>query len=109
MVAMCGGSLIRCAEYATFGTQELADAALAALGDRNACLLANHGIVSCGDSVETALDLAIEIEALAGQYGRALSIGDPVLLTDDEMKLVMERFAIYRRLSADSRESTREI
>lgn len=109
MVAISGGRLIRCAEYATFGTQELADAALVALGDRNACLLANHGIVTCGDSVETALELAIEVEALAGQYGRALSVGNPVLLTDDEMERVAERFAAYRRHSVDSRESTKEI
>lgn len=109
MVAISGGRLIRCAEYATFGTQELADAALVALGDRNACLLANHGIVTCGDSVETALELAIEVEALAGQYGRALSVGNPVLLTDDEMERVAERFAAYRRHSVDGRESTKEI
>ena len=108
MVAMCGGSLIRCAEYATFGTQELAEAALDALDERNACLLANHGIVTCGDSVDAALELAVEVEALAGQYGRALSIGEPVLLTDDEMTVVTERFANYRQLSADGRESTKE-
>lgn len=108
MVAICGGRLIRCAEYATFGTQELADAALDALAERNACLLANHGIVTCGDSVDAALELAVELEALAGQYGRALSIGEPVLLTDDEMAVVAQRFANYRRHSAEIRRSTGE-
>lgn len=108
MVAICGGRVIRCAGYATFGTQELADAALAALGERNACLLANHGIVTCGASVDAALELAIEVEALAGQYGRTLSIGEPILLTDEEMDVVAERFANYRRRTAQSRETTGE-
>jgi len=108
MVAICGGRVIRCAAYATFGTQKLADAALDALAERNACLLANHGIVTCGASVDAALELALEVEALAGQYGRALSIGDPRLLTDEEMDDVTERFANYRRRAAQSRESTGE-
>lgn len=108
MVAICGGRAIRCAGYATFGTQELADAALDALGARSACLLANHGIVTCGASVDAALELAIELEALAGQYGRALSIGEPELLTDEEMDVVTERFANYRHRTAQSRGSTGE-
>lgn len=108
MVAICGGRVIRCATYATFGTQELADSALDALAERNACLLANHGIVTCGDSVDAALELAIEVEALAGQYGRALSIAEPELLTDEEMDVVSERFANYRRRTAQNRESTGE-
>lgn len=108
MVAICGGRVIGCASYATFGTQELADAALGALGERNACLLANHGIVTCGASVDAALELAIEVEALAGQYGRALSIGEPVLLTDEEMDVVAERFDNYRRRTAQNREPTGE-
>lgn len=108
MVAMAGGAVIRCTKYATFGTQELADAVVAALESRHACLLANHGIVACGESVETALELAVEVEALAGQYVRALSIGDPVILSADEMQSVQERFAAYRRRSIDGREPTQE-
>lgn len=108
MVAICGGRVIRCAGYATFGTQELADAALGALAERNACLLANHGIVTCGASVDEALELALEVEALAGQYGRALSIDEPTLLTDEEMDDVTERFANYRRRTAQGEESTGE-
>jgi L-fuculose-phosphate aldolase len=96
MVAVAGGSVIRCAEYATFGTQELADACVQALGTRDACLLANHGIVACGDTPEAALGLAVEVEALAGQYMRALSIGDPVLLDDAEMARVLVNFEDYR-------------
>jgi len=101
MVAMAGGDVIRCGAYATFGTQELADSALAALDHRHACLLANHGIVACGESVDAALELAVEVEVLAGQYVRALSIGDPVILTAEEMERVLERFATYRGRSID--------
>jgi len=97
MVAVAGGSTIRCADYATFGTEALADAALAALGDRRACLLANHGIVACAESPGAALDLAVEVEALAGQYLRALSAGEPVLLSDEEMGTVRRRFGTYGR------------
>lgn len=97
MVAIAGGRLIRCAPYATFGTSELAEAALEALGARRACLLANHGIIACGDTAEAALELALEVEALAGQYMRALSAGEPELLSDEEMDRVLESFADYRR------------
>ncbi|MDH3297277.1 MAG: class II aldolase/adducin family protein [Gemmatimonadota bacterium] len=97
MVAAAGGTVIRCSGYATFGTQELADAALQALGDRRACLLANHGIIACGNSLDAALRLAIEVEALAGQYMRALSVGEPALLTDAQMASVLEEFKTYGR------------
>lgn len=93
MVAVAGGTVIRCADYATFGSPELSAAALDALGDRNACLLANHGIIACGETLEKALALAVEVEALAGQYMRALQVGEPVLLDDAEMARVLEKFA----------------
>jgi len=96
MVAVAGGDSIRCAPYATFGTQELSDHALAALIDRRACLLANHGIIVLGDSLGDALNLAIEVEALAGQYLAALQAGEPAILSDAEMREVRERFAGYR-------------
>lgn len=96
MVAVAGGTTIRCAEYATFGTQALADNCVTALEGRNACLLANHGIVACGDSPEAALALAVEVETLAGQYMRALSVGNPVLLDDAEMIRVQAAFDHYR-------------
>lgn len=95
MVAKAGGDSVRCAPYATFGTQALADHALAALAGRKACLLANHGMIAVGASPRAALDLAIEVEALAEQYWRALQIGEPVLLAADEMRRVIEKFATY--------------
>jgi L-fuculose-phosphate aldolase len=95
MIAVGGGNDIRCAPYATFGTQELSDHALRALEGRKACLLANHGMIAIGNSLAAALALAIEIEALAEQYWRALQIGEPKLLPDAEMAAVLEKFRTY--------------
>ena len=77
MVAVAGGADIRCAPYATFGTQALSDHALAALAGRTACLLANHGMIAIGASLASALALAVEVETLAEMYWRALQIGEP--------------------------------
>lgn len=95
MIARFGGSTVRCARYATFGTQTLSDATTAALQDRNACLLANHGMVVFGRDLEHALALAIEFETLCEQYWRTLQIGTPVLLSAAEMDEVIERFRWY--------------
>jgi L-fuculose-phosphate aldolase len=95
MVAVAGGNDIRCAPYATFGSQALSDNVTSALAGRSACLMANHGLVAVGDSLESALSLAIEVETLAEMYWRALQAGEPVLLTDDEMQVVLGKFAGY--------------
>ncbi len=95
MIAVAGGKDIRCAPYATFGTQELSDGALAALSGRRACLLANHGMIALGSSLAASLALAIEVEALAEQYWRALQIGAPSVLSDAEMAIVLEKFKTY--------------
>ena len=95
MIARFGGATLRCARYATFGTQELSDAALAALAQRNACLLANHGMLVFGRDLDQALALAVELEALCEQYWRACQLGEPVLLDDREMAVVLEKFANY--------------
>ena len=95
MVAAAGGADIRCAPYATFGTQQLSDHALAALADRSACLLANHGMIALGASLARALALAVEVETLAEMYWRAVQIGEPVLLGSEEMTIVLEKFASY--------------
>jgi L-fuculose-phosphate aldolase len=100
MVAVAGGNTIRCAPYATFGTKQLSDHALAALDGRKACLLANHGMICLGDSLTAALALAVEVEALAEQYWRALQIGQPALLSDEEMTIVLEKFRSYGKPSA---------
>jgi len=95
MVAMAGGVDIRCAPYATYGTQELSDHAVKALDGRLACLLANHGMIAIGRDIDRALALAVEVEDLAAGYWRALQIGQPNLLPDAEMAVVLEKFKSY--------------
>jgi len=94
MVCAAGGDTIRCAPYATFGTQELSDNALAALEDRRACLLAHHGMIAVGDSLPSAMWLAVEVENLAHQYVNCLQFGvEPPLLTPEEVENVAARIA----------------
>lgn len=96
MVAMAGGENIRCAPYATYGTQELSDHALAALEGRRACLLANHGLIALGKDLDAALALAVEVETLAHQYLAALAAGEPKLLTKKQIAEALAKFADYR-------------
>ncbi|MBL8702927.1 MAG: class II aldolase/adducin family protein [Alphaproteobacteria bacterium] len=95
MIAAAGGPSIRCAPYATYGTQELSDHALAALEDRKACLLANHGMIALGPTLARAMWLAVEVETLAAQYWRALQAGKPKLLSAAEIATVMGKFGSY--------------
>ena len=96
MTGVAGGTTIRCAKYATFGTQELSNNALEALMDRRACLLGQHGQISLGETLEAALWLAIEVETLSRIYVQALTLGEPPVLPDDEMARVIEQM---RRMS----------
>ncbi len=95
MVAAAGGADVRCAAYATFGTQELSDHVLAAMAGRAGCLLANHGMIATGATLERAMWLAVELETLAKQYYLTLAIGGPTLLDDDEIARVAEKFNTY--------------
>ena len=95
MVAVAGGSDIRCAPYATFGTQELSDHVIAALQHRKACLMSHHGMIACGENLQKALALAVEVETLARMYWQALQIGEPVLLNEAQMQLVIDKFQTY--------------
>ncbi|WP_419797989.1 MAG: class II aldolase/adducin family protein [Terasakiella sp.] len=95
MIAVCGGKNVRCAPYATFGTQTLSDVALSALQDRHACLLANHGMIVTGPTLEKALKIAQELELLCEQYLTALQVGEPYILNDAEMDEVLEKFKTY--------------
>jgi L-fuculose-phosphate aldolase len=98
MIALAGGSDIRCAPYATFGTQALADNAVAALEGRRAVLLANHGVIAIGQTLEGAQTLAGEVENLARQYLALLAAGlDPVILDRAEMERVTAQFKGYGR------------
>ena len=95
MIAAAGGPDIRCAPYATYGTAELSAHAVTALEDRNACLLAHHGMIATGASLARALWLAIEVEGLAAQYLDCLKIGEPPLLTVEEIERVRQKMMTY--------------
>ena len=95
MVAIAGGNSIRCAEYATIGTEQLGQNIVEALVERSACLIANHGMVAIGDSVSSAYKLAHEVENLAKQYCISLSCGEPVLINEAEMQIICEKFKQY--------------
>jgi L-fuculose-phosphate aldolase len=95
MVAAFGGPDIRLAPYATFGTAELSAHAVSALHGRLGCLLANHGMIAIGPTLERAMWLAVELETIARQYYHCLVIGGAVILDDDEIERVRARFAGY--------------
>ena len=92
MTAVAGGNDIRCAPYATFGTAELSALAVQAMGDRLACLLAQHGQVTLGTSLDQALRIAVEVETLAQMYLQALQLGEPPLLSAAQMAAVHQQF-----------------
>lgn len=96
MIAVAGGDSIRCAPYALFGTQALSDAAMDALEGRKACLLAHHGMIAIGASLQEALAVAVEVENLCEQYWRLLQLTPrPSLLSEDEMQAVLQQFKGY--------------
>jgi len=95
MIAAAGGDSIRCAPYATFGTEELSRHAVTALQDRFACLLAHHGMIAIGASLDRAMWLAVEVETLARQYHGCLQLGTPPLLSTSEIEKVRAKMAGY--------------
>ena len=95
MVAVAGGDSVPCVPYHLFGTEALSLAVAQAMLDRDACLLANHGLVAAGTTLQRAMKVAQEIESLCETYLRALAVGEPVLLSADEMLAVIERFRRY--------------
>jgi len=99
MIAAFGGNSVRCADYATFGTPELSENINTAMDDRTACLLANHGMIAGGHSLENAMWAAVELETLSKQYYYAKMNGNMVVLPDDEMDRVLEKFKGYGQKS----------
>jgi L-fuculose-phosphate aldolase len=97
MVALAGGSDIKCAKYATYGTRELSKNILKALKNRFACLIANHGQIAFGSSLSEAFELAEEVDNLAKQYIKALLLGRPKLLSLNEMKKVLNKSKTYKK------------
>lgn len=95
MIAAFGGNDVRCAEYATYGTKELSVNALAAMEGRTACLLANHGLIATGPTLDKAMWAAVELETIAKQYYYSLALGAPVILTDEQIEDTQRGFATY--------------
>lgn len=100
MVAVAGSDRVRCAAYHLFGTPELSAAVVEAMQGAKACLLANHGLLCAGHTLEEAMKITFEIESLCGSYLAALAAGQPVLLGADEMAAVKSRFERYGRSRA---------
>ena len=101
MIGIAGGTTLRCADYAEYGTQELSDVMLKAMEDRQACLLANHGQIAFGDTLAKALWRAGEVETICHQYWAALQAGKPVLLSDQQMSTVLARFKTYGKQTGE--------
>ena len=97
MIALAGGDDIKCAEYATFGTEELSKNVIKALENRSACLMSNHGQVAFGKNLENAFELAQEVENICHQYTIALKLGNPKILSFEEMKKVLEKAKNYKK------------
>ena len=97
MIALAGGEDIKCAKYATFGTEELSDNIIKALENRSACLMSNHGQVAFGKNLEEAFELAQEIENICHQYTIALKLGKPKILSFEEMKKVLDKAKNYKK------------
>ena len=97
MIELAGGDNIKCAKYATFGTQELSDNIIEALENRKACLMSNHGQVAYGDNLNSAFELAEEVENICHQYINALKLGEPKILSSSEMDVILEKVKNYKK------------
>jgi L-fuculose-phosphate aldolase len=100
MVAVAGGHDVPCVPYHLFGTEALSQAVAGAMHDRDACLMANHGLVAAGATLSRAMKVAQEIESLCEVYLKALAVGEPAVLTREQMDEVIERFRSYGKVSA---------
>ena len=97
MVALAGGDNIKCAKYATFGTQELSNNIIDALENRRACLMSNHGQVAFGENLESAFELAEELENICHQYINTIKLGEPKILSSSEMDVILEKVKNYKK------------
>lgn len=101
MIGVTGGDTLRCAEYASFGTEELSQAMLRAMEARNATLLANHGMICFAPTLKSVLSLGVEIEMLCQQYILARQCGTPIILDSEEMTDILRRFGTYGKQPED--------
>jgi L-fuculose-phosphate aldolase len=107
MMAAFGGTDVRCAGYARFGTKELSDLAIAALEGRHACLLANHGMIALGANLDKAMWLAVELETISRQYYLSLALDSRVILSGDEIADTAKGFSTYGLQTARPKKTTR--
>lgn len=106
MIAVSGGDTLRCAPYHTYGSQALSDAALIAMRERFACLLAHHGVLATGASLDAAVDLALEIERLSRIHAIALAAGTPAVLSSGQLHEVLVRFGVEGRTAGQMPDAT---
>ena len=97
MVALAGGTDIKCADYATFGTKQLSKNIIQALNDRKGCLMSNHGQVAFGKNLDQAFELAEEIENICHQYINTIKLGNPKILSFEEMNKILEKTKSYKK------------
>jgi len=97
MVALAGGNDIKCADYATFGTKQLSKNIIQALNERKGCLMSNHGQVAFGKNLEQAFELAEEIENICHQYINTIKLGNPKILSFEEMNKILEKTKNYKK------------
>ncbi|WP_189476413.1 MULTISPECIES: class II aldolase/adducin family protein [unclassified Mesorhizobium] len=95
MIASFGGDDVPCSDYAPFGTTQLAEVVVRALAKRNTCLIANHGMIAYGPDLAAAVARTEKLETLARQYMLASTLGRPVMLTEDELNVVKNRYKTY--------------
>ena len=100
MIAVTGATKVRCAEYASYGTKELAENAYEAMGSSLAVILANHGFTTAGKDIANAFNITVQVEYISNLYIKARNIGEPIILPDNEMNSMLERFKTYGQIKS---------
>ena len=100
MIAVTGATKVKCAEYASYGTKELAENAYKAMGSSLAVILANHGLTTAGKDIANALNITVQVEYISNLYIKAKNIGEPIVLPDNEMNSMLERFKTYGQIKS---------
>jgi hypothetical protein len=100
MIAVTGATKVRCAEYASYGTKKLAENAYKAMGSSLAVILANHGLTTAGKDIANAFNITVQVEYISNLYIKARNIGEPIILPDNEMNSMLERFKTYGQIKS---------
>ena len=100
MIAVTGATKVKCAEYASYGTKELAENAYKAMGSSLAVILANHGLTTAGKDIANALNITVQVEYISNLYIKAKNIGEPIVLPANEMNSMLERFQTYGQIKS---------